>query len=143
MREKFADSRRLSITLSYLSTESYLLRHEHVYDSADRLQLKRYCSIRSWVINGYSAVLSTANQLILLYTAHRIFNRFYSILSTDYSMHIVQYSTENSMDITQYYPPQWKLHNSPEFNGYCSILFTEYSMDFAQYSPQTTELIAQ
>jgi len=47
------------------------------------------------------------------------------------------------MDMTQYYPPQLKLHTSPEFNVYCSILSTEYSMDFAQYSPQTTELIAQ
>jgi len=58
-------------------------------------------------------------------------------------MDIAQNSTENSMEIVQCYPPQWKLHNSPEFNGNCSVLSTECPMDFAQYFTRTTELIAQ
>jgi len=70
-----------------------------------------------------------------------MFIAYCTILSTDYSIDIAQYCTENSMDITQYYPPQWKLRNSPEFNGYGSILSTEYSMDFSYYSPQNTELM--
>jgi len=35
-----------------------------------------------------------------------MFSGYCAILSTDYSIDIAQYSTENSMDITQYYPPQ-------------------------------------
>jgi hypothetical protein len=54
---------------------------------------------------------------------------------------IAQYSIENSMDMAQYYPLQWKQQNSPKFKAYGLILSTKYCMDFAQNSPQATDLI--
>jgi hypothetical protein len=135
MREKFTDNQCLSITLSYLCTERNCLRYEHVYISTDRLQPERYCSIRSRVLNGYCAVPSTTFQMILLYTAQTLFNRYYSILSR-----------LNSIDITQYCPQANKyiLCNTVQKiqrislniihrNGNCTTL--QNSTHNAQYDP--------
>jgi len=72
-------------------------------------------------------------QSILLNTAHRIFNRYCSILPTEYSIDVAQYCPQNSQSI---------LLNTVHriFNRYCSILSTNHSMFLTMHNQRQLHL---